>query len=293
MSIYTSPNESFEASVIGFPTGLLGTLGVQILDTPAGDVITPRTTAGITEEPAGSGYYTVVLTAPVDTGTFTVFWDNGSLDPSDTAAEDLIVGAAAPVFGSTADLTTVTAVREFLQKPGSDTSQDSVIANLISRASRAILTDIGIEGAPTAETSHVFVYTGGARLNMAPYVAQSVDSVVMDSDGSSPSTLATDGWALRPKPPRDGVYRYLRLPGAGYGESSTEREVTVTGVWGWPTVPHDVEHWCIVTVAEWLRLHVQAFSTVLNIDAQLLERPEALPSAVRAGLGHHRQVLAP
>lgn len=83
----------FEARVIGFPTGELGQVGVRILDNEGGTVL-PRTTLGITEDPAGSGSYVVVLRAPRDAGDYTVFWDwdGGSTPiPSHTAGEDLIV----------------------------------------------------------------------------------------------------------------------------------------------------------------------------------------------------------
>lgn len=200
------------------------------------------------------------------------------------------------------DLATVPEVRRFLQKPTADVNQDQIISELITRASRAIMTYLGREILPTQVASHAFIYRGGRRLNLAPYVVQSVTSVVMDTDTTSPSTLATSEFSLRPMPARNGVYRWLRIPYGGNqwvgpdipGEREfAQREVTVTGLWGYSEVPEDVKHWCIVTVAEWMRLHVQAFSTVLNIDTGQLERPESLPSAVRAGLRHYRSVPVP
>lgn len=200
------------------------------------------------------------------------------------------------------DLTTREKVRRFLQKPDEDVEQDQIIDDLISRASRAIQTYCGVEFRPTAAASYTFVYRGGGRLSLAPYVAQSVSAVSWGSDTTSPTALTTTDYSLRPKPPKHGVYRWLRTPTQGsqrYGpdypgeRGSAETEVTVTGVWGYQTVPEDLEHACIVTVATWLRLHVSAFSTVFNIDEQQLERPEALPSAVRAGLSHYKQVVAP
>lgn len=200
------------------------------------------------------------------------------------------------------DLTTVAKVRRFLQKPDDDVEQDQVIGELITRASRAIQTYCGVIFRPTSSGNVTFVYRGGGRLSLAPYVAQSVSAVSWGSETSSPSTLATSDYQLRPKPPKNGVYRWLRTATQGsqrYGpefpgeRDSAETEVTVTGVWGYPTIPDDLEHACIVTVATWLRLHVSAFSTVFNVDEQQLERPEALPSAVRAGLSHYRQVVAP
>lgn len=206
------------------------------------------------------------------------------------------------------DLCTIADVRAYRQKPAADTDQDAVVQQLITAASRAINTYLGIDITPTsagtAVTSHVFVYRGGGRLSLAGgrKVAQSVTSVVMDTDTASPSTLATSEYSLRPKPARDGVYRWIRLPYQGSqlygpehpgGRDAAEREVTVTGLFGYPSVPEDIRHWCVITVCEWLDQNVQSFSRTFSVDEGRLERPEALPSAVRAGLAHYRQVSAP
>lgn len=200
------------------------------------------------------------------------------------------------------DLTTVEKVREYLQKPATNVDQDEIIAALITRASRAIHTFLGLELRPAETATETFIYRGGGRLSLAPKVARTVTAVVWDADSDNAATLDASTYSLRPKPARDGVHRYLRLPGYGdqpYGplhpgrRESAEVEVAVTGTWGYADVPEDVEHWCIVTVATWLRRDVQAFSTTLNLDTEVLERPESLPSAARAGLSHYRAVVGP
>ena len=86
----------FLASVSGFPTGIAGTVGVQVLDS-SGAVATPRTTAGILESPPGSGNYFVTLIAP-SPGLFIVFWDAGVVSPSTSTGEPLrVTAAAAPI----------------------------------------------------------------------------------------------------------------------------------------------------------------------------------------------------
>ena len=75
--IYSKPSVSFEASASGFATGLTGTLAVRVTDGQT-TVVVARTTAGITEFPAGSGIYGVTIIAPVDTGQFQVVWDDGT-----------------------------------------------------------------------------------------------------------------------------------------------------------------------------------------------------------------------
>jgi len=74
--IVTAPSVSFEAVAQGFAPGLVGTLGVRILDGQGGTT-TARTTAGILETPAASGIYTATLTAPATAGQYVLVWDDG------------------------------------------------------------------------------------------------------------------------------------------------------------------------------------------------------------------------
>ena len=57
MTIYASPSATIEAALQGAATGLVGTLGVRIIDTPSGATFLARTTTGIVENVAGSGIY--------------------------------------------------------------------------------------------------------------------------------------------------------------------------------------------------------------------------------------------
>ena len=101
---YTLSGSSFESRVQGFPAGLVGTVGVQILDN-IGGIATARATAGIAEDPAGSGSYTITLTAPVVLGQYTVMWDTGVIGPSTIAADDLTVTSTSIVVSVPADFT--------------------------------------------------------------------------------------------------------------------------------------------------------------------------------------------
>jgi hypothetical protein len=120
--------------------------------------------------------------------------------------------------------------------------------------------------------------------------------VVLDGDTTSPTTLAATDYSLRPRAAVDGVYRWLHMGGqyvAAPGLSGIasdlmpERLVTITGDWGFAdiaSVPADVKHWVNITVVNWLRKDAEAFSTTFNLADERLERPEALPSAVRAAM---------
>ena len=294
MAIYSLPGATFEAGAQGFPTGLIGTIGVRVLDTPAGTTVIARTTAGIAEQPAGSGYYTVSLTAPVTAGTYSVVWDTGSVTPDTTAMDELIVTHTLPAAGpapSGIDLTTLSAVRSFMQINAADTEQDAEMSRLITRASQEIIREFEREFAPaTASAAREFEYDGDGWLNLAPYDLRSVSLVRIDTDSSPVTTLTTDEYRLFPYPNPHGVFTDLRLQ--VWGGSPTRfrnRRVEITGAWGFATVPSDVEHWCIITVATWIRRDAAAFSTTFRLEDDRLERPEALPAAVRAGLGHYRR----
>jgi hypothetical protein len=94
--IYVAPSASFEAVVQGFATGLTGTIGVRLIDNTGATSIA-RTTVGITEFPASSGIYQVTLTAPSTAGQYTIVWDDGSVDPSSVATEELTVTTSTQV----------------------------------------------------------------------------------------------------------------------------------------------------------------------------------------------------
>lgn len=90
--IAAAPGASFETVVQGFPTGLAGTVGVQVIDNIGGVTIARVTTA--VERPASSGIYAITLTAPAASGQYTIVWDQGTITPSTTATDDLVVTVA-------------------------------------------------------------------------------------------------------------------------------------------------------------------------------------------------------
>lgn len=279
------PGDTFEATTSNANTGLTGTIGVRLMDGIGGTSL-PRTTTGIIETPAGSGIYTAVLTAPATVGTYQVVWDTGGGSPT-WAVEDLNV-----TYGS--DLTTLANVRAFLQKNTADTAQDGIIQQLITRASAAIETYAGREFHPTNNATRTFNYLGGSFISLSPYELRTITEATIDTGTSDETDLtATDYW-FSPATSPGGTYQALSLPSDStiYNNSSNDRRVlSITGDWGFASVPPDVEHACIVTVAIWLRRDVAAFSTTFSIDEQRLERPESLPSAARAIIDTYRALV--
>ena len=106
-TINLGPNQPFETRVQSFPTGLVGTVGVRILDN-LGATVLPRKTDYIIEDPPDSGSYVTTLRSPPREGQYSVFWDwDGEtiISPSHTAFDILFV------VGSVADIEDLTQVQ--------------------------------------------------------------------------------------------------------------------------------------------------------------------------------------
>ena len=122
----------FEA-VTQLGTGLTGTVGVRIRDNEGADALA-RTTTGISEDIAGSGIYTVTLTAPADAGQYTIVWDDAGA-PISYAIEELLVVATATV-GVIGGLSAYATVEELsaILRVNAVTHQDALEGVLIAAA---------------------------------------------------------------------------------------------------------------------------------------------------------------
>jgi hypothetical protein len=93
--ISTSTYSTFTTTFQSTTSGLVGTLGVRVIDS-AGATIVARSTSGITEPIAGSGVYfatvdlTVLAVSP-PSGHYVVVWDDGSTAAGHVKAEDLFL----------------------------------------------------------------------------------------------------------------------------------------------------------------------------------------------------------
>lgn len=184
------------------------------------------------------------------------------------------------------DLTTLSAVRGFVQKADADVSQDPVIGAMITHASGLIMREAEREFAPKTDTptARIFEYAGGDLLDLAPYDARTVTQVRHSFDNVTWTALAAEDWRLWPYPAPDSVYTALRINPVSWSTTSVhwrERLIEITGTWGWASVPTEAELACKIAVATWLRRDVAAFSSTFSIDEQRLERPESLPSAAK------------
>ena len=158
------------------------------------------------------------------------------------------------------DLCTVAQVRAARQTVASDTSQDVLVQDYITDASVLLMAEFEQEWAPTtASAARVFEYPWrGEILDLAPYALRTVTSVVVDSDQGAGITISTDEWRLEPKPPKDAVYTAIRLRpfSAALGKNVwRDREVTITGAWGYATIPLEAKRAGVLTVIHWLNIN--------------------------------------
>lgn len=300
-SLHVAPGASFEAVATGVLTGLTGALTVRIIDNVGGTFLA-ATTSGIAERVTANGYgvYAVTLTAPTTRGQYTILWNDG-VNP--LFGQDLVVDYTASEAGDPdgIDLTTVAAVRDYLQKPGADTAQDAIIQTLITEASRMILRYTERELAPaTASATRRFILNPQRRVrvngldsylvDLNPYDLRTASSVQLNPEAASPTTLtASSDYLLHPHATRHGVYTHLLVSrSVALGSTLQSRfgfsYVDIAGAWGFASVPEDVARACKVCVGIWMRREVQAFSATFNLDEGRVERPEALPTAVQRAL---------
>lgn len=167
------------------------------------------------------------------------------------------------------DLCTVADVKALMQKGGPNAGgQDVLIQTEITRASVKIMRDYAREfvpGGPNSELANNATRTfefdrdieGEVFLDLSPYDLQItlVPTIVMDPDRASPITITTDEFRLWPQPPSKGIYEAVRLSllSARTGwPRFTHRQVSITGNWGFPTVPFEANQACVETVIHWI-----------------------------------------
>lgn len=196
------------------------------------------------------------------------------------------------------DLTTTAKVKTYLQIDSSETGQDAVIADLVTKASRQILQEFQREFAPTSSaTTRTFeaeVFAGdGGFVNLAPYDLRTLTTLKIDTDTATPITLTSAEYRLRPVPNPFGVYDRIELKPLTRIARSIEwkrRQITVLGDWGFASVPEDVEHWCNVQVSAWLPGFKSSRPLSELDDTELVSRTGALSPSVRFGLHHYRRM---
>lgn len=193
------------------------------------------------------------------------------------------------------DLTTLTAVRAFMQTPAADTGQDDLVQAEITRASLACMRylDRRVRPLDTVDTVRLFRVGGAYRsreIRVKDLSAAPTTLRLLDEDAATVvATLAPADRVLLPldRQATDPIEAIRLLPSAG--TVAPDYYLEVTGKWGWPAVPADVEEACILTVVGRMRANVQSFATAVNLpDADALGRPEGIPQSARRLLDYYR-----
>lgn len=248
--IYSAPDTSFVAILDAAPTGLVGTLTVQI-ENPDGTTELAATTAGIVE--VESGIYAATLDAPDTLGTYIVVWNNAGT----RVGEELRVTGSIPAAPGAGLLT----LAEYKARAGvSGTSKDVQIDALIPAASQAIRTYTGREfGADEVTEDREFLYNGRGVLDID-------DARAINTVSIAGQSLAEPSYLVMP---HDGPpYTWLELPRRGVSPEMgftynldtfiRERgqhayEVVVNADWGVSAVPADVKMAAVWTVASMMQ----------------------------------------
>jgi hypothetical protein len=201
------------------------------------------------------------------------------------------------------DLCSVEDVREALEISFSDRTRDDLIATYISAASRAIMREYEREFAPASTgVTRTFSWRGSGVVNLAPYDLRSATQISVNPESTSPTTLTiTTEYTLLPVPVRDGVYTSLLvspyvIPSFDFLSRYGWAQVSVTGDWGFASVPKDVRQAAVLTVTSWLRRDVSQL--VPDIDPTVPDlQPDqpanfSIPPAARRLLASYRRQLA-
>lgn len=189
-----------------------------------------------------------------------------------------------------ADLCALADVRLFLRKTDADVADDPILSALITAASDEI----------SRYTSREFTLSSGTRRfrvtpardsSMGPSVdligadLYSVTEIILGPEDASPTTLDPSAYSLGGQPGVLGTYSRVLLA-RNQSVTGTETwstfgfsEVDISGNWGAVSIPPIVAQACVVTVADWYRQKVTAFSRTFD-ESGIYTKPAPLPDAV-------------
>jgi hypothetical protein len=273
LTIFAAPGATVEAALQWPVTGLVGTLGVRIIDTPSGSTFLARTTAGIVENPVGSGLYEWSGTGPTTAGTYSVIWDDGATTPGHTALEELVCTSTAISSASPSgiDLCTVADVKLAMEQGVASTSLDPLIQTLITAASNMIPNRYQRDFAPVTSATYTFKVIG-FMVDLSPHDLRTVTTVTLDPQGTA-TVLAATQYRLSPSGGESNLGTYTAVEVSRlqnlYSSSITNfgyTELGIAGAWGPAAVTDDVRRACALTVASWMSARISDSSSSLLGD---------------------------
>lgn len=180
---------------------------------------------------------------------------------------------------------------------GLDAADDRLVQleQLVNEVSRAIMETTGREYAPptAAGVARIVGARRGSHLvDLYPYEARAVTAVTLAAGTTYAQTLTvgTD-WQLGPITAPNGVYQWLELispvPAAG---SFSMVPITVTGTWGWSSVPEDVRGWALEMIEDRWESDFAAYADAnanLNVSSS---GPVTIPFRIVADMNDARRV---
>lgn len=264
-TINARPNEEVESTFEAAPTGLVGTVGVAVYNLANGAVVLARSTAGISEIPAGSGFYYTKVKAPGTLGNYGVVWDTGVISPTTSASDTLVVTAGGHTPEREPEAHNLVTLEQVKIEKGIDLNDhklDVKFEYAIAYASEAIRKYCDRSfGIPLKTETRVFDYDISGFIDIDD--ATAITNVEM-AIGTFITPIQPYAW--RPEPAGGPIFDYLAIPhwagayspemGFTYNLDVISRErgwpgvpptVKVTGSWGWPEVPADVQAAAVLT----------------------------------------------
>ncbi len=252
MAEYVEPESEYTSRVFGLTTGLTGTVRFRLIDNDgtANDPLYGPATAGIIEDPSGSGAYlfrssAVSEVAPAAEGKFARIWDSGpatELVPD----EDLItLAGVAALVGGTGDLyLTADELKASLNLSGT-TFADEDVDLALAAACRSIDAYRRTWYFPRTMTRYYDVDRYATEIAIDDLVSASSVTVDVDGDLSYSETWVegTDFFFDPPNANADGQpfkRLVLRRPQVGRRFPVYQRALMIDGIFGWATTPVQV-----------------------------------------------------
>jgi hypothetical protein len=152
----------------------------------------------------------------------------------------------------------------------SDAERDEILEGLVAEVSRSVLDMTGREFAPATAsgvTRIVGARRGSSLVDLFPYEARAVTAVTVALGETYEQVLSVGDWQLAPLTSPDGVYQYLELSAPlPVGGKFRTVPVSITGTWGWASVPTDVKGWTLEMVEDrWKADHATYSDAMGNV----------------------------
>jgi hypothetical protein len=255
--VNVAPGATFEAFSPELASGLVGTVGVRIRDSAGADFLARTTTSIAADVTVGAtSIYRRSLTAPTTAGQYWLVWDDTTTvaDP-----QELVVtsSAALSVTGS------LYVTRDEVKTAASLSSLDYADADIdracdaVSRALDEVCRGKGSHFYQATETRYYspddcygYTYYGEHRLEIDDCAAVSEFAVDTGGDGTyettwtegtdfflNPANADTAGW------PFEEIL--IRRTGGRYFPD-VQRAIKITGTFGWPSVPVQVNQYALI-----------------------------------------------